>query len=309
MTATSPIIALIGPTGVGKTALALALARRWGAEIVGADASQIYRGLDIGTGKVAPDELGELRHHLIDVAAPDESFDAAAYVRLAEPALAEIRGRGHHALLCGGTGLYIRALVDGLCEAPPVAPDVRAALLARLAAGEARTLHGELATVDPEAAARIAPADHPRLERALGVYLTTLRSLTQWQRAGRDLGPRHDVRYLGLSLPRDVLRERIAGRTRAMFDAGLIDEVRGLEAAGHARTLRSLQALGYRQASACLHGELTRSAAIEETIVATRQYAKRQETWFRAVPGVTWHDARTPKDVLMAWVESQWGPP
>lgn len=307
MTAPPPVIALVGPTAAGKTALALALARRFGAEVVGCDASQVYIGMNIGTGKVRPDEAAGVPHHLIDVVPPDAPFDAGAYARLADAALADIRSRGGRALLCGGTGLYLRALVEGLCEAPPVDPVVRIDLQARLAAGEGMHLHAELARVDPAAAARIFPADHPRLERALGVFRTTGRSLSDWQAEGRAAAPRHDVRTLGLTAPRDELRRRIAARTTAMFDGGLLDEVRGLEAAGFHRDLKSMQAIGYRQASACLHGELSRDAALRLTIDATRQYAKRQETWFRAMAGVTWHAAPPDLAAVEACVAELWG--
>ena len=304
-----PIITLVGPTAVGKTALALTLARRFGAEIVGCDASQVYVGMDVGTGKVRPDEAAGVPHHLIDVVRPDAPFDAGAYARLADAAIADILTRGGRALICGGTGLYLRALVEGLCEAPPVDPAIRADLQARLAAGEGMSLHAELAQVDPAAAARIFPADHPRLERALGVFRTTARALSDWQAEGRAAAPRYDVRMLGLTVPRETLRRRIADRTVAMFDRGLVDEVRALEAAGFSRDLKSMQAIGYRQAAACLHGELSRDAAIRLTIDATRQYAKRQETWFRAMPDVAWHTAPPDLAAVEAWVAGHWGSP
>ncbi|MCK6571365.1 tRNA (adenosine(37)-N6)-dimethylallyltransferase MiaA [Myxococcota bacterium] len=303
------IVALVGPTATGKTALAIALARRWGAEIIGADASQVYRGLDIGTGKATAFELGDVVHHLVDVVAPDELFDAGCYVRLADAAIAGVQGRGRRVILCGGTGLYLRALVKGLCEAPPVDPAVHARLSARLGAGEHGRLHAELARVDPAAAARIHPADGQRLERALGVFETTGRPLTDWQRAHEGAAPRHDVRFFGLAVPRSELRVRIAERTHAMFARGLLNEVRALEAAGFPRTLRSLQAIGYRQAAAALHGELSLEAAVTQTIDATRQYAKRQETWFRAQPDVTWLGPPFAADSLDEALGAIWGSP
>jgi DNA mismatch repair protein MutL len=303
------LVAIVGPTASGKTALAIELARRWGAEIVGADASQVYRGLNVGTGKATPEELGDVPHHLVDVAAPDEAFDAGRFARLADEAIASIHARGRRVILCGGTGLYLKALITGLCEAPPVEPDVRARLLARLEAGEHAAIHDELARVDPVAAARIHPADAQRLERALGVYLSTARPLTDWQRAAENMAPRHDVRTFGLAVPRVELRGRIAERTRTMFARGLVDEVRALEAAGFPRTLRSLQAIGYRQASAVLHGELTIEAAIGQTVDATRQYAKRQETWFKAQADVAWLQPPFVADALDAALRPVWGQP
>jgi len=303
------IVALVGATATGKTALAIALARRWGAEIVGADASQVYRGLDIGTGKATAEELSGVEHHLVDVVAPDEPFDAGRYARLADAAIASLRGRGRRVILCGGTGLYLRALVKGLCEAPPVDPAVQARLSARLDAGEHAALHAELARVDSAAAARIHPADAQRLGRALGVFETTGRPLTDWQREAEAGPPRYDVRTFGLGVPRSELRLRIADRTRAMFARGLVDEVRALEAAGFPRTLRSLQAIGYRQAAATLHGELPQEAAVTQTIDATRQYAKRQETWFRAQSDVTWLAPPCTVDSLDDVLGAFWGAP
>ena len=290
----TPILAIVGATATGKTRLALALAHRLGAEIVGADASQIYRGLDIGTGKIGLAERGDVRHHLIDVVEPDAPFDAAAFVRLADAALAEIRARGRHPLLCGGTGLYLRALIEGLCEAPPVPEPIRATLAQRIDAGELPAIHAELTAADPDAGRRIAPRDRQRVERALGVFLATGRSMTDWQRAAAAQPPRHVVRYAGLTLSRPALNTRIEARTRRMFADGLVDEVRALLERGHPPDLRSLQALGYAQAAAVVAGTLRLEAAVEQTIVLTRQYAKRQETWFRAVPGVVWLDAEAP---------------
>lgn len=283
-----PLVCIVGPTATGKTALAIELARRWDAEIVGADASQVYRGMDIGTGKVTAAELGGVRHHLIDVADPDEPFDAAAYVRLADAAIADIEARGRRALVCGGTGLYVRALLYGLCAAPPVDPAIRDELRARIAAGELPALHAELRAVDPEAAARIAPRDRQRIERALGVFRTTGRPLSAWQAEHAPAAPRYDARLIGLDLPREVLRRRIADRVRAMFAAGFVDEVRRLLDAGYGPHLSSMGALGYRHVAAHLEGRLTRDDAMDLTIRDTRRYAKRQRTWFRAMPGVHW---------------------
>lgn len=307
---TGPVVlAVVGPTAVGKTAVALSLARRWNAEIVGADASQVYRGLDIGTGKVTAAEAAGVPHHLIDVCPPELAFDAGRYARLADAALADIHARGRKAILCGGTGLYLRALVQGLSEAPPVAPAIRHELQARLASGEGPALHAELARLDPEAAARIQPADHQRLERALGVALTTGRPLSDWHRAQVAAGPRHDVRFLGLTAPREVLRARIAERVQAMFAAGLVAEVAALLAAGLPPESQSLKALGYRDAAAVAMGTLGERVAIARTTDATRQYAKRQLTWFRAQPGITWHTLPLATGEPERWAEQHWGPP
>jgi tRNA dimethylallyltransferase len=255
----------------------------------------------------SPAEIGGVVHHLVDVAAPDESFDAGRFARLADTVIADIRRRGRRVILCGGTGLYLRALLHGLCEAPPVEPGIRATLRARLQAGEGPALHAELSGVDPAAAARIHPADGQRIERALGVYRTTGKPLSAWQAAVDTGPPRYAFATFGLAVPRVELRERIADRARSMFARGLIDEVRALEAAGYPRTLRSLQALGYRQAAAVLHDELPLARAIAQTIDATRQYAKRQETWFRAQADVTWLTPPVDVTTLEPWLVSLWG--
>lgn len=284
----TPLICVVGPTASGKTALAVQIARWVDGEIVGCDASQIYRGLDIGTGKVTPADLAGVPHHLVDLVEPDAPFDAAAYARAADAVLADLAARGKRAVLCGGTGLYLRALVDGLCSAPPVDPAVRDDLRARLAAGEGPSIHAELSIVDPEAGARIGPSDAPRLERALGVYRTTGRTLTDWQRSQPPGPARYATTMLGLDRPRDQLDARIARRVDTMFAAGLVDEVRALVAAGHGPHLRSLQAIGYRLVAAALEGELGLDDARARMVIATRRYARRQMTWFRADPRVRW---------------------
>lgn len=282
------LIAVVGPTASGKTALAVRIAQRWGAEIVGVDASQVYRGMDIGTGKATPDELCGVRHHLIDVADPGEAFDAQRFVALADAAIAEIRGRGQRVVLCGGTGLYLRALLEGLSEVPPVDPAVSQALRARIDAGEVEALHRELAQVDPTAAARIAPRDKQRVERALSVARSTGRTLSDWHAAAAAQTPRHTARFIGLAWPRAELDARIDARVRQMFSCGLVDEVRGLLDSGLDPSARALKALGYVQCVTLLKGACTLDEAVAETALRSRQYARRQETWFRAMAGITW---------------------
>ncbi|MFN3197104.1 MAG: tRNA (adenosine(37)-N6)-dimethylallyltransferase MiaA [Bradymonadia bacterium] len=286
---TAPLLCIVGPTAVGKTALSIALAQATHAEVVSADASQIYQGLDIGTGKVTADEMGDVPHHLIDVVRPDEAFDAQRYIALADAAIAEIRGRGRPVIVCGGTGLYIRALIHGLCPAPPVDDAIRAEIQAQIAQGELPVLHAALAEADPEAARRIAPADRQRIERALGVFRTTGRTLSAWQAEHRFAEHRHQAVFLGLNMERPQLNDRIDRRAQAMFEGGLVDEVARLEAAGYGAALRSMSAIGYRYAAEVHHGTLTKARAIELTARDTRRYAKRQVTWFKALEGVMWH--------------------
>lgn len=303
-----PIVAVVGPTASGKTALAVELCRRFGGEIVGVDASQVYRGFDVGTGKATAAELGGVVHHLVDVVDPAAPFDAAAYATLADAAIADIHRRGRRVVLCGGTGLYLRALVEGLCAAPPVASAVRATLAARLAAGEVAVMHAELAAVDPAAAARIEPADRQRIERALGVWLTTGRPISAWQDE-HEAPPRYAVTTIGVEWPRAALWDRIERRVDAMLAAGWLDEVRRLCAAGHEESVRAMQALGYRYLAEHLAGRLTLAEARAQTIAATRRYAKRQLTWFRKTPGVRWFTGPVDIEAVVAHVGVIWGSP
>jgi tRNA dimethylallyltransferase len=297
-----PLICVVGPTAAGKTALAVELARWLDGEVVGCDASQLYVGLDIGTGKARPAEMRGVPHHLIDVAPPDQPVDAAAYARLADAAIASIHARGRRVVVCGGTGLYLRALVEGLCPAPPIDPAVRADLRARLAAGEVGALHAELAQVDPEAAARIGPADGQRVERALGVHRSTGRTLSAWQAEHAPAAPRYRTVLVGLDRPRADLDARIDRRVDAMFRVGFVDEVRALVDAGHGPELRSLQAIGYRLVAAALAGETTLDEARARMKTATRRYARRQRTWFRALEGVRWFEPPVERGPLAAEV-------
>jgi len=300
------VAALVGPTAAGKTAVAIDLCTRWGGEIVGVDASQVYRHLDIGTGKARPKALGGVRHHLIDVVAPDAPFDAGRYLALADEALADIHRRGRRPLLCGGTGLYLRAVLEGLCPAPPVAPEVSARLRSRLAAGEGPRVHAELMEVDPEAAARIGINDAQRLERALGVWHTTGRPLSDWQRSHGFGDARHTVRVAGIRWPRAQLVSRIDQRVDAMFAAGWVDEVRDLVTAGHGPWLQSMGALGYRYIAAFLAGETSLDEARGRTKVATRRYAKRQMTWFRRMSDVRWFDGPVDIEAVAAYFADFW---
>ena len=300
------VAALVGPTAAGKTSLAIELCRRWDAEIVGVDASQVYRGMNIGTGKATTVELGAVVHHLLDVVAPGDPFDVGRYVTLADAAIADAHSRGKRILLCGGTGLYLKALLEGLCPAPPLASDVRDTLRARLAAGEGEAVHAELVAVDPIAAARISANDAQRLERALGVWLTSGRALSDWQAEHGFGEQRYTRRIAGVRWPRAVLNERIAARVDSMIQAGWVQEVRALAASGYGADLQSMGALGYRYLANHLAGESTLAEAIERTKIATRRYAKRQMTWFSRTAGLTWFDAPVDIDALDAYFGPLW---
>lgn len=285
-----PIVAIVGPTGVGKTALALDLAPRLGAEILNLDSRQVYQGLDIGAAKPTAMERARVPHHLFDVVAPDEHFDCACYRELARAAIAALARRGRRALLVGGTGLYLKALRHGLCGGPPRDPALRAELEASEDA-QPGALHARLSAVDPSAARRVHPHDRVRLVRALEVHVITGRPLSAWQAEHGFRTAEFEVRVLGLTLERSVMVARIEARCEAMVADGLVEEVQGLWGQGYGPELPALQSIGYREIGAYLQGRCTREEALAAMARATRQLAKRQLTWFRAVPDLRWHDA------------------
>ena len=305
----TPLVCVVGATAVGKTGLAIDLARRWDAEIVGCDASQVHRGMDIGTGKATAQELGDVRHHLLDVIDPGAHFDAMTYARLADAAIAGIFARGKRVIVCGGTGLYLRALVHGLSGAPPCAATIQADLRGRIAKGELAKLHAELAKVDPQSAARLPPSDTQRIERALGVYLTSGRSLTDWHAEQAARPPRYPATTLWLTCPRDVLARRIEARVEAMFAAGLVDEVRRLLARGADSEHKSMAALGYRPVARHVQGQISLADAKAETVLRSRQYAKRQETWFKRLPHAIEVKMPTTAADLDSTLKNTWGQP
>ncbi len=283
-------IGLAGPTASGKTGLALRLAGEFPLEIVSVDSALVYRGLDIGTAKPSAAERAAVPHHLIDILEPTEAYSAAQFVADATRLIGEIRARGRLPLLVGGTMLYFKALVDGIDALPPADPTVRAALDADAARLGWPALHARLAAVDPVTAARLAPNDAQRLQRALEVHALTGRPLSSFHTRGRS--PSGPPRHRLLSLEpheRAWLHERIARRFEQMLAEGLIDEVRGLRARGDLQPgLPSMRCVGYRQAwealDAGLAGDALTATVRERGIAATRQLAKRQLTWLRGMP-------------------------
>jgi tRNA dimethylallyltransferase len=281
------LIAIVGPTASGKSALGMRLALEHGGEIVSCDSLQVYRGLDVGSAKPTPAERDRVAHHLIDVVDPDEVFTAAEYARQARRALADIRARGRLPLAVGGSGLYLRAVLSGLFEGPSRDEALRRRL-ERLAEryGDAR-LHRLLRGVDPEAATRIEVRDRRRVVRALEVFHATGRPLTQHHRAGAEPLAGFDVRLLGLEPSRETLRRAVEARTDRMLAGGLVAEVRAL-LARYPADLPPLRAIGYRQAVAVVEGRAQVDEARRDMVKETMRYAKRQMTWFRHQARVTW---------------------
>jgi tRNA dimethylallyltransferase len=294
------VVILVGPTGSGKTALSLELAQRFGGEIVSCDSVAVYRGMELGTAKPSKEDRARVPHHLIDVADPDEPFNAGEYSRRARASLREIAAREKLPIVSGGTGLYLRALTEGLFPGPPRQQAMRERLVRSLRHKSANWLHRMLARLDPKSAARIHANDTPKLIRALEILFLTGQGLSDALEARPDLArdPLKGFRLLriGLNPPRAALPpgegfagglyERINQRCAAMFAAGLVEETRGLlERYGPVKVLDSL---GYRQARDVLDGSMTEPEAVAAAQQGHRNYSKRQMTWFRREPEVHW---------------------
>lgn len=285
-------IALMGATGVGKSALALALAERFGQAIVSCDSMQVYRGLDIGTAKPSGEERARVVHHLIDCADIHEVYSAARWAREARQVIRSENAAGRTPLVTGGTGLYLKALVNGLADIPPEDADVRRDLERELAGVGVEAMHARLATVDAATASRLHATDTQRILRALGVYRTTGRPLSAWH-ADVSQVETIDCPVYVLELDRDILRRRLAERFSAMLDAGWMDEVRWLADQHLPDTHPAMRAVGYRQLLAVARGDITLEEGMREGITATCRYAKRQETWFRGQVAGIHGDAET----------------
>jgi tRNA dimethylallyltransferase len=278
------LIAVIGPTAAGKSELSLRLARALDGEIISADSMQLYRGMDIGTGKLGPGERGGVPHHLLDIWDVTEPASASEYQRLARAAIVDITGRGKTPILVGGSGLYVRAVIDNL-EFPGTDPEVRARLEAELAEIGPASLYARLASLDAAAAAAILPGNGRRIVRALEVIELSGRPFSATLPDYRSVRP---TTQLGLNIPRDELDRRIEVRVRQMWQAGLVDEVRRLIRVGLREGRTASRALGYAQVLRFADGEWTEAEAEQQTVLATRRFARRQESWFRRDPRVRW---------------------
>ena len=288
MTTGAVPLVLVGPTASGKSAVAMAIARRRAPEVelVSVDSMQVYRGMDIGTAKPTPAERAEVRHHVLDLVDPSEDFSVADHQRAVGDALDDIAGRGQRAILVGGTGLYVRAVVDRL-SIPGQWPAVRAELEAE---ADTAVLHARLARQDPAAAARMEPMNRRRVVRALEVTIGSGRPFSSFG-PGLDQYP-HDVPFhlAGLRVEREELRRRIAARFDAMLDAGLLDEVRALAEVPGGLSRTAAQALGYRELLRHVVDGAPLDGCIEEAVARTRQFARRQEAWFRRDPRIRWYE-------------------
>jgi tRNA dimethylallyltransferase len=287
-----PLVAVVGPTAVGKTAVGIALAERLDGEIISADAVAVYRGLDIGSAKPDASEQARTPFHLIDVADPDEDFTLADFARLAEQTIGDIRRRGKTPIIVGGTGLYVRAVTATLTM-PNVPPQTtfREAMWAEVAEKGALALHERLAAIDPEAAAKISPGDAKRIIRALEVHHATGQPMSSFHTPEGVHGISRPNTYLfGLRMDREELYARIEARVDAMLTTGFLEEVRSLLAAGYGPNVKAMQSLGYRHLCAHLVDGVPLAQVIEELKRDTRRYAKRQLTWFNADSRVVWHD-------------------
>lgn len=285
---TPPVVAVVGPTGSGKSDLAVSLALELGGEVVNADAMQFYRGMDIGTAKITHAERKGVPHHLLDILDVTQEASVSDFQHQARQVIADIHARGKRAILVGGSGLYVRAALDVL-EFPGTDPSVRRTLEADLAAHGRAAMLARLRDVDPASAERL--SDDRRIIRALEVHQLTGRPFSSFMPRREYYQPAVQI---GLSVERAALHERLAARVHAMVDAGLLEEVRRLDAAGLRAGKTACRALGYAQFLQVTDGSATVAEAAEATIVATRQFARRQLTWFRADPRITWLDWQDP---------------
>jgi tRNA dimethylallyltransferase len=297
-----PGIIILGPTASGKSKLGTDLAFRFRGEIVSCDALQVYRHMDIGTAKASPAERERVRHHMLDLRNPNEDFSAGDYQRLAREAINEICSRGNRPFVVGGTGFYLKALIEGLFEGPARSEELRARMRKIIGRRGPRALHNALRRVDPESANRIAEADSERIIRAYEVHLVSGKSISWWQQQPRDALMGYRWLKFGIDVPRRLLYQRINQRVEEMFESGLVEETRAL-LNSYSKFSQAFKAIGYHQVLDYFDGKLSLSQAIEATQMESRRYAKRQLTWFRSDPEILWLDGRLEFDELRRQAE------
>ncbi len=284
------VIVICGPTGVGKTAVGIRLAEKLRGEIISADSMQIYRYMDIGTAKPTADEQKRVPHHLVDILDPDEDFDAVRFAEMAREKVMQLDQNGTLPVVAGGTGLYIKALLQGLFQANPVDPQVRERLSQEAAERGSMALHERLKQVDPDAAKRLHPNDAYRIVRALETIETTGRPISEHHQDHSFADEPFDALKIGLRMDREKLYDRIDQRVDLMIDAGLLDEVKKLLNMGYTADLKSMQSIGYRHMAAFLEGQLAWDECLRTLKRDTRRFAKRQFTWFGADRQIQWYE-------------------
>jgi tRNA dimethylallyltransferase len=282
------LVIIQGPTGSGKTELAVRLAERFDGEVVNADSVQVYRGMDIGTAKPSAEQLRRVPHHLIGIIAPDGNFSASDFRREAAAVIADIHRRGRKIFVVGGTGLYLRALLHGLVASPSGDEQLRRELAALAETAGNQELHRQLAIVDPQAADRLHPNDKVRIIRALEVYRQTGRPMSSFRDEHNFAGSFYECLKFGILVERQELYRRVENRVEEMVERGLVAEVRGLLAAGYGRELKAMRSIGYKEICAFLAGECSLEEAVSLIKRDTRHYAKRQLTWFAKDPEINW---------------------
>ena len=299
MPSTKPrLVIVLGPTAVGKSELALALAQRLDGEIVNADSQQVYRYMDIGTGKPSEPDRRRVPHHVIDVVNPDEEFNAAMYRRLANDAIDRLHRAGKTAVLCGGTGLYLKTLTQGLFAGPGQDRELRRSLEEEIKDKGLPVLYAQLVAIDQSVSATIHPNDRQRIIRALEVYRITGKPLSAWQKEHAFQEEPYEVLKIGLLRERADLYDQINRRSERMIEDGLLEEVRGLLTRGFGLDLKPLRSVGYRQMGAVIRGELDLSEAAVEMKQETRHLAKRQLTWFRRDSEIRWYHPEKQKEEI-----------
>ncbi|MES0372462.1 MAG: tRNA (adenosine(37)-N6)-dimethylallyltransferase MiaA [Mariprofundaceae bacterium] len=274
-------VALMGATGTGKSSLAMKIAQEFNTTIISCDSMQLYRGLDIGTAKASVEDQGLVQHFMIDCSELVETYSAARWAEEVATIIADENSQGRIPLIVGGTGMYLRALLEGFAEIPEENPEEREALQRLQQEHGTPYLHAQLKSVDPVTAERVKENDTQRIVRALGVYQSSGKPLSYWQQQDNSTAWKIDCPVVVLEVAREILRERISDRFQSMIDAGWLGETRWLEEQGVDELHPAKRAVGYRQLIACLHGESSLEEAIRDGVTATRRYAKRQQTWFR----------------------------